>query len=253
MVNAFLTAGGILLAGPLRAVARVGDDGSPDPDVTARRLDDGWEFYRGSLEGGEAAWSRAGAAAWEPTQLPHCFNALNECDPDTPYFRGQGWYRARIEVANPFESGRTVLNFQGAGQTSSLWVGGVFVGKHKGGYDEFSFDITEAIARLQHSERQGGIPVVVCCDNTPDADRVPSELSDFCLYGGLYRHVNLAYLPPVSLNAVHIEPVLDGNGAARITVSARLYNPAKQSARCTLTMEIVDPHGRTIHSASARL
>lgn len=253
MVNASITAGGILLAGPLRAVARVGDAGTLATDATARRLDGGWEFYRGILEGGEAAWSRASAAAWEPTQLPHCFNALNECDPDTPYFRGQGWYRARIEVANPFEGGRTVLNFQGAGQTSSLWVGAVFVGKHKGGYDEFSFDITEAIARLQHSERQGGIPVVVCCDNTPDVDRVPSELSDFCLYGGLYRHVNLAYLPPVSLNAVHIEPVLDADGAARVTVSARLYNPAKHSARCTLTTEIVDPHGRMIHSTSVRL
>lgn len=253
MANTSITAGGILLAGPLRAMSRALDAAPLGTSATARRLDGGWEFRRGPLEDGEAAWSKASTAEWAPTQLPHCFNALNECDPDTPYFRGQGWYRTRIEVANPFVGGRTVLHFQGAGQTSSLWVGGILVGKHKGGYDEFSFDITEAVERLPERDRQGGIPVVVCCDNRPDADRVPSELSDFCLYGGLYRHVELVYLPTLSLNSLHILPVVDAEGGAQVAVSARCYNPAKQSTGCTLTTEIFDPHGRTIHAASKRL
>ena len=41
-----------------------------------------------------------------------------------------------------------MLHFQGAGQTTSLWVGPTLIGTHKGGYDEFSFDITEAVQRL---------------------------------------------------------------------------------------------------------
>ncbi len=59
--------------------------------------------------------------------------------------------------------------------------------------------------------------IAVLCDNSPDLDRVPSDLSDFCLYGGLYRHVNLVYLPAVALDAVHILPTVGGGrlGAGR--------------------------------------
>jgi beta-galactosidase len=182
-------------------------------------------------------------------ELPHCFNALNECDPDQPYFRGQGWYRTRIPIENPFEGGRTLLNFQGAGQTSTVWVGSVLVGSHKGGYDEFSFDITEALRHLPGNSSAAGVPISVCCDNTPDADRVPSELSDFCLYGGLYRHVNLRYLPPLALDGIHVVPVVEENGTARVSVLGRLYNPEKQDLSCRITIEISDARGRSIHQA----
>ena len=122
-------------------------------------------------------------------KLPHCFNALDACDPDTTYFRGHGWYRTKLKLRNPFRDGHTLLHFQGAGQTTSLWIGSRLIGKHAGGYDEFAFDITEAVADIADSERAAGVPVVILCDNSPDRDRLPSDLSDFFLYGGLYRHV----------------------------------------------------------------
>jgi beta-galactosidase len=47
-------------------------------------------------------------------------------------------------LSNPFVDGRTILHFQGAGRTTTLWVGSLLIGTHKGGYDEFAFDITES-------------------------------------------------------------------------------------------------------------
>ena len=71
-------------------------------------------------------------------------------------------------------------------------------------------------------------------------------MSDFSLYGGLYRHVHLAYVPAVSLESVHIAPSFLPGSAATVKVKARLYNPAKFSGNAALTVEIADPAGKTI-------
>lgn len=247
MANTTICAGGLLLGGELRATSRKSRSSAKGDGSTAIRLDRGWEFHRGTIAREEGVWHGTQPGAWQPVQLPHCFNALNECDPDQSYFRGQGWYRIRIPVENPFEGGRTLLNFQGAGQTTTVCVGSVLVGTHRGGYNEFSFDITEAIQHLTHKSRASEVDISVCCDNSPDPDRNPSELSDFCLYGGLYRHVNLHYLPPVALATVHVLPVIKAGGSAQIFISARLHNPKERNSTCKIAIEITDPQGATIH------
>lgn len=240
---------GAMFSAPLRAAAmqsRTADGAT----VFSKRLDIDWEFRRGPADGIWEAWRSEENDLWQSATLPHCFNASDACDPDQPYFRGQGWYRTRLALHNPFADGRTLLHFQGAGQTTALWVGSTLIGTHKGGYDEFVFDITEAVQQLPTAESKQGMPIAVLCDNSPDLDRVPSDLSDFCLYGGLYRHVNLVYLPALALDAVHILPIVAEDGSAQVSVKSRLYNPVSSSAPCTLTVEVSDAAGRSVHSAS---
>ena len=85
-----------------------------------------------------------------------------------------------------------------------------------GGYDEFVFDITDAVAAT-HGAAKDSVPIAVLCDNSENLERPPSDLSDFSLYGGLYRHVHLAYVPAVSLEAVHIAPTWAPGAAATVT------------------------------------
>src|ERR1700733_5595960 len=179
-----------------------------------RRLAEGWEHYRGSLSGIWEVWRGKAAAAnvsWDKVTLPHCYNAWDAVDPDRPYYQGPAWYRTTISVANPFEGGRTLLHFEGAGQTSEVFIGLESVGRHVGGYDEFTYDI---------GGHTGDVPLAVLCDNSRSTQTIPSDQSDFNLYGGLYRHVNLAYVPAISLQRVLVNT--KGSG---VTVSARLHNP----------------------------
>ncbi len=253
MLAASLSAASGLLPAPLRAVAMGPVSATGQADVFSARLDSGWQFRRGSIGEIREVWHSGQGNLWKATGLPHCFNGQDACDPDQPYFRGQGWYRTRLRVRNPFANGRTILHFQGAGQTTSLWVGPMLIGTHKGGYDEFAFDITDAVRRLPAADTREGVPIAVCCDNTPDPDRVPSEFSDFCLYGGLYRHVNLVYFPAVALDTVHILSTLAADGSAQVTVQSRLYNPSAQNLRCRISVEVSDAQGRPIHRASQTL
>jgi beta-galactosidase len=252
LLQAMSAGGAALLAPSLQAVARAS---SLDSDhVLSARLDDGWHYRQGQLGGIWEVWRAEEADLWQPVTLPHCFNHADACDPDRPYYQGQGWYRTTLNVANPFADGQTILHFQGAGQTSSLWVGSTFIGTHKGGYDEFVFDITEAISDFQRAKgAASAIPIAVLCDNGPNPERVPSELSDFCLYGGLYRHVNLVYLPALALDNVHILPTLRTDGNAEISIRCRLYNPRSLSSPCKLSVEILDPGGRSIHKWSGAM
>jgi beta-galactosidase len=247
--TATMTTAGALLAAPLRAAAMQSQSAEGEA-VSSKRLDEGWEYRQGPLAGIWEVWRTEEDDLWQPAALPHCFNALDACDPDQSYFRGQGWYRTRLALGNPFADGRTILHFQGAGQTTTLWVGSTLVGTHKGGYDEFVFDITEAVRRLSAADKKGGAPITVLCDNSPDLDRVPSDLSDFCLYGGLYRHVNLAYLPALALDTVHILPTIGADGTAQVSVKARLFNPASRNESCTVAIEVLDQTGATVHSGS---
>ncbi len=184
-------------------------------DTTARTIFSerltAWEYRRGSLGGPWEAWRKVNddANTWTKVEVPHCFNAFDSVDPDGPYYQGPGWYRARVEVKNPFPGGRTLLHFEGAGQKTEVFVHTDKVGSHVGGYDEFTIDVTDQVnKRPKISDQVAPLPVAVFCDNSRDLEMIPSNLSDFNLYGGLYRYVNLVYVPAISLERVHVVPEL---------------------------------------------
>ena len=56
------------------------------------------------------------------------------------------WYSRKIDF-QPLRKrgGRIILNLEGVDYETNLWVNGIFIGNHKGGYARFSFDITEAL------------------------------------------------------------------------------------------------------------
>ena len=212
----------------------------------ARRLSEGWEYFQGTLAGPWEAWHSEELATWQSIAMPHCFNAYDACDPDTPYYRGHGWYRTHVPINNPYPSGRTLLHFEGAGQETTVYVGEKLAGKHIGGYDEFVFDITDLLPT-----QQAPVPIAVLCDNSRNLDRMPSDFSDFSLYGGMYRHVNLVYVPAVSLEAVHIQTKLPSPaGPAEITIVGTLYNPTGETNPLDITIEVTDPTGAAVHHLS---
>ena len=215
-----------------------------------------WEYRRGSLGGPWEAWRKANddANVWTQVSVPHCFNAFDSVDPDVPYYQGPGWYRTKIRVENPFPGGRTLLHFQGAGQKTEVFVHTEKVGSHVGGYDEFIVDITEQARKFPRTDKDPGlVPVAVMCDNSRDLEMIPSNLSDFNLYGGLYRTVTLLYVPAVSIERVHVETELPQGGKAKVSIRGRLYNPTQLTDDVELNIRVLDPNERVIHESKRKL
>lgn len=221
-------------------------------------LTNGWQFLKEDIGGiweavrPAAPGSPESLPAWESVTLPHCFNASDAVDPDVNYYEGPGWYRTQIEINNPYKKGRTLLHFEGAGQKTEVYVYMSKAGSHVGGYDEWTVDITDAVKSfLQDSASKrfkGKIPIEIRCDNSRDVQMIPSDMADFTIYGGLYRNVELQYVPDVSINVLHAEPKVDDKGQqGAITLSASFYNP-DNIKNVKLRIDVVDPSGKKVRS-----
>lgn len=207
-----------------------------------QNLKDGWEFIRTDMAN---AWEvfrpvlpgkPESVPLWTQVSLPHTYNAEDAVAPGVNYYEGAAWYRQLLYVHSPYPDGRILLRFEGAGQKTEVYVHTEKVGCHVGGYDEWEVDITDAVRRFQAEETSllqfgGLIPIAVRCDNSRDVEMIPSDMSDFTLYGGLYRKVNLVYLPKEHLPARAVT-VVDN----RILVSAPLE----------AWVEVVAPHGKPV-------
>lgn len=228
------------------------------------RLTEGWEFIRQDMGN---VWEAVRPASvgqpeavpvWSTVTLPHCFNAEDAVDPDLNYYQGPGWYRINLDLHNPYPDGRIILEFEGAGQKTDVYVYTTKVATHIGGYDGWKVDITDAVKEFLQTETaakryKGKVPVVVRCDNTRDTEMIPSDLSDFNLYGGLYRYVNLIYVPKVSFDRIKIDPEVDSKGKkANLKISASFYNPLKSNFDGTVHVIIKDPTGKEIYNNISR-
>ena len=240
----------ILLAGPALSLdARVAGG-------QKTRLETGWQFVRTDLGN---IWEavrpfKAGnpedVPIWTEVTLPHCFNAEDAVDPDVNYYEGPGWYRTCLKLENPFPGGRMLLEFEGAGQKTEVYVYTTKVGSHIGGYDSWNVDITEAVSAFMKgpdAERfKGLVPVSIRCDNSRDTEMIPSDLSDFNVYGGLYRYLNLVYLPEVSVERLRITPTLDEkmkNGTVR--VEGFFLNPDRRGT-ANVEVTVRDAEGKVV-------
>ena len=220
------------------------------------RLTDNWEFLRQDVGN---LWELVRPVQkgkpeeqpiWTKVTLPHCFNAEDAVDPDVNYYEGPGWYKTRLKVNNPYPNGRIVLEFEGAGQKTEVYVYMTKVGSHVGGYDSWNVDITDAVQAFLASKDadrfNGEVPLSIRCDNTRDAEMIPSDLSDFNVYGGIYRYLNLVYLPEVSFSSLKIEPTLDAKmKKGNLSISGTLYNPA-DVRKASVEIAIKNPAGEVV-------
>ncbi|MHC4594619.1 MAG: glycoside hydrolase family 2 protein [Planctomycetota bacterium] len=55
------------------------------------------------------------------------------------------WYRRTLEIPNKWKQKRILLHFGAVDWETTVWVNGRQVGSHRGGYDPFGFDISDAL------------------------------------------------------------------------------------------------------------
>lgn len=225
----------------------------------SRRLKQNWEFLKGDLGG---IWeavrpvkegSSESVPLWTKVVLPHCFNSTDAVDPDVNYYQGPGWYRTSLKIDSPYPKGRILLHFEGAGQKTTVYIYTTKVGEHVGGYDEWTIDITDAVQAFKSDKRlqelfKGEVPLSIRCDNSRDLEMIPSDLSDFNVYGGIYRHLNLVFSPELSIDKVFALAEVDSAGKeGSLKISSRFYNSAN-IRQAIVNITVKSPEGKIINS-----
>ncbi|MBT2619847.1 MULTISPECIES: glycoside hydrolase family 2 TIM barrel-domain containing protein [Chryseobacterium] len=136
-----------------------------------------WQFHKGT--GG----SESDKDYWKDINIPHTWNAEDVMDDEAGYYRGIGWYQKEIYIPQGWKEKSIYLYFEGASQVAEVFVNGISVGTHLGGYLAFSFNITKAL-------HEGKNEIKVKLDNSHNSD-IPPLGGDFSVYGGIYRDVYL--------------------------------------------------------------
>lgn len=229
-------------------------------------LSEGWRFkLDDGLQGAQAIDFPDGD--WSTVAVPHTWNRVGYYLPQygerintperTNKTQGVGWYRLSFERPKEAAGNKSWLEFDAASRIAKVWLNGVFLGEHRGGFSRFRLDATKAM-------RPGKNVLAVQADNSrpalgsSTADVLPLT-GDFFVPGGLYRPVRLITTEPVHFD------MLDAGGpgvyattrsivgnAATVDVALRLRNDGARREAITLTSRLVDDKGTTVATSRQR-
>ncbi|MEU7607973.1 AbfB domain-containing protein [Micromonospora sp. NPDC049204] len=134
------------------------------------------------------------------------------------------FYRRTVTIPANWSGRRTLLHFGAVDWQSTVWVNGVRVGAHTGGYDAFTFDVTpqltagtnEIVVKVwdpTDTRQNGSLPAIGKQTKTPSGIfYTPSS--------GIWQTVWLEPVPTASISSVDVYPNLATN-TLRVRVFTR--------------------------------
>jgi beta-galactosidase len=152
-------------------------------------LNTGWRFALQPAGGGFSA-ATFDDRGWTPVTLPHTWNAIDGAEGGSPYVRGDGWYRLHFAADPRWAGQRVFVDFRAANRVAELWLNGIRIGEHRGGYSRFRFDVTDQL-------KTGSNVLAVRVNN--EANGIIPLGGDFTMWGGIPREVSLLIVPPTHL------------------------------------------------------
>jgi beta-galactosidase len=188
---------------------------------------------------------------WRPVNLPHDwavelpfqndpalaskgYYPLGRTYPSTSI----GWYRRVFDLPAADAGKRLMLEFDGAYRETMVVLNGFFIGNHGGGYDPFSFDVTDFA-------NPGGRNVLLV--------RVDATLSDGWFYegAGIYRHVWLVKTNPIHVKqwGTFVSAEVE-SGKATLSVRSEVSNRGKTDQSARVISTVLDPSGKAVEKVA---
>ncbi len=187
-----------------------------------------------------------------PIQVPGPWQAQFA---DLRDYTGVAWYRRTFSWSEPQDAGDTegvhLLCFGAVDYFATVWLNGVEVGEHEGGYLPFELPVTSALRRNEENEL-----VLRVIDPGSDADaelgfpfaEVPhGKQSWYGPVGGIWQSVFLERRAADHLRAVRVTPDVPGERAA---VRVELSRPAARALQLDL---VLTAPGGDIHRVAYRI
>lgn len=215
---------------------------------TQINLNQHWKFAKGDIPNAQSSTIKD--ATWESVTLPHTWNAtdifdnrnINDgLDIYSSYWRGIGWYRKQFTVDKTYSGKKLFIEFEAANQVADVWLNGVYLGQHIGGYLGFQFDVTKYV----HFDKPNLLAVKV--DNRYNYD-IPPHCADFNMMGGLTRDVWLRVTERVYVVSTFVTTSEVSHEAATVKVATEVRNDADVTKDLALVTNVVNADGFIVAS-----
>jgi hypothetical protein len=129
------------------------------------------------------------------------------------------WYRRQFQVPPSWAGRRVRLHFGAVDWAACVFINGREVGSHRGGYDDFSFDITDDL------HGQGNEEICLAVTDPTEGDQPRGKQSRkpegifYTPSSGIWQTVWLEPVPGVCIDDLRLTPDVDGQ-LLRVTVAA---------------------------------
>jgi Glycosyl hydrolases family 2/Glycosyl hydrolases family 2, sugar binding domain/Glycosyl hydrolases family 2, TIM barrel domain len=132
------------------------------------------------------------------------------------------WYRRTVEVPKDWAGQRLLLHFGAVDWEVTVWVNGKKLGDHRGGYDGFTFDMTDAVdPKKAEQELIVGVWDPTDAGTQPRGKQVKRPGGIFYTSTtGIWQTVWIEPVPQSSIESLKIIPNLD-NSTVRVDVKPR--------------------------------
>ncbi len=195
-----------------------------DPfDVAGRKPSKRRSFWLGTIETPETGLIEYEWASSDEMALPA---AWNDAAGELTYYEGPVYFRRLLDAA-PRAAMRQFLHFEAVNYAATVWLNGVEIARHEGGFTPFEVEITDMLARAG----AGPHSLVVRADSRHGAQSVPGLDFDWKNRGGITRSVWLVAVPETHIRDTYAR--LDG---AALAVDVALDGPARGGQAVTLTL-----------------
>jgi beta-glucuronidase len=197
-------------------------------------LNRNWQFCVDPHETGEVSeWPKHPPADTESVNVPHTWNIGKHDN-----YVGKAWYFRTFESPSGPPGQQVELHFGATFYSSRIWLNGVQVGSHEGGYTAYSVDITSHLHPMNY--------LAVEIDNRLTEQTIPGYAMrqkvpqdawyDWWDYGGIVRDVWLTVAGRIEVQRQRIRSEIKPGGATvqdRIFLTGRFKHKEDFSVRVT--------------------
>lgn len=194
----------------------------PKTTLTRRRIsmDGMWKFHLDERSVGEKEGWMDGIPGEEMISVPASFQDFYT-EKDIREYTGDFWYETDFFVPGEWEGREILLRFGAATHRASVYVNGILITEHEGGFLPFSAKVTTVVRYDSYNKVVVKVNNELNCTNLPcgetitlpNGKKMSKPYFDFFNYAGLQRSVYLLALPGESIVDFDLDYAIHGKNA----------------------------------------
>lgn len=220
----------------------------PKTTLTRRRisLDGMWKFCLDEKAVGEKEGWMDGIPGEEMIPVPASFQDFYT-EKDIREYTGDFWYETDFFVPGEWEGREILLRFGAATHRAGVYVNGILITEHEGGFLPFSADVTTVVRYDSYNKVVVKVNNELNCTNIPcgetitlpNGKKMSKPYFDFFNYAGLQRSVYLLAVPRESVVDFDLDYAIHGK-------NAEVSYQVRTNGEHAVQLELLDAEGSCV-------
>ena len=220
----------------------------PKTTLTRRRIsmDGMWKFHLDERSVGENEGWIDGIPGEEMIPVPASFQDFYT-EKDIREYTGDFWYETDFFVPGEWEGREILLRFGAATHRAGVYVNGILITEHEGGFLPFSADATTVVRYDSYNKVVVKVNNELNCTNIPcgetitlpNGKKMSKPYFDFFNYAGLQRSVYLLAVPRESVVDFDLDYAIHGK-------NAEVSYQVRTNGEHAVQLELLDAEGSCV-------